>query len=211
MATFARVDESDDRLFYQQPRLVQHIDDGFIRQLQGLLREVLPSHADVLDLMSSWVSHIPTDLKLGRVVGLGMNGVELAANPQLQTYTVQSLNENPILPYQNGEFDAVLITVSIQYVTRPFELIPEIGRVLKPGGTAVISFSNRMFPTKAVAIWRESSDADHLKLVQHYFEKAGVFTDITQIHKTASSQNNPLSWFLSPGDPFYAVVAKKTS
>jgi len=97
---FRRTDESDDRLFYQTPRLVQHIDDGFIQSLQEVFREVIPAQADVLDLMSSWVSHLPADLPLGRVTGLGMNAVELAANPHLKDYVVQSLNESPILPYQ---------------------------------------------------------------------------------------------------------------
>ncbi|WP_287129663.1 class I SAM-dependent methyltransferase [Candidatus Cyanaurora vandensis] len=207
--SFTRTDETDDQLFYQSPRLVQHIDDGFIQKLQQLFQEVLPPKATILDLMSSWVSHLPADLPVNRVVGLGMNEVELAANPQLQAYTVQNLNQNPVLPYPDQTFDAVLNTVSIQYVTRPLELMREVHRVLKPGGVTVVSFSNRMFPTKAVEAWRDSSDEDHVQLVTAYFTKAGGFTQIRAVRQVAPRTGNFMDWFTQPQDPFYAVVAER--
>ncbi len=205
---FARVDESNDRIFYQAPRLVQHIDDGFIAHLQELLREVIPPQAEVLDLMSSWVSHLPTDLVLGKVTGLGMNQVELAANPQLHAFAVQNLNENPVLPYGDQTFDIVLNTVSIQYVTQPLALVQEIHRVLKPGGQAVVSFSNRMFPTKAVEVWRTSTDDQHMQLVRLYFERAEGFDPIREVRKVNVGKGLN-AWFMNPGDPFYAVVAQR--
>jgi len=207
---FRRTDESDDRLFYQTPRLVQHIDDGFIQSLQEVFREVIPAQADVLDLMSSWVSHLPADLPLGRVTGLGMNAVELAANPQLKDYVVQSLNESPILPYPADSFDAVLITVSIQYVTRPLELMAEIARVLKPSGVVVISFSNRMFPTKAVEVWRNGSDEEHVQLVSSYLTQTAHFTNLRVIRRIPQRTGSWLDWLLSPQDPFFAVIAESS-
>lgn len=208
-ASFQRIDESDDGLFYQTPRLVQHIDDGFIQSLQQVFREVIPAQGDVLDLMSSWVSHLPNDLPLGRVTGLGMNAVELAANPQLKDYVVQSLNESPVLPYPSRSFDAVLITVSIQYVTRPLELMAEIARVLKPSGVVVISFSNRMFPTKAVEVWRSGSDEDHVQLVSSYLTQTALFTKLRAIRRIPERSGGWLDWLMSPQDPFFAVIAER--
>ncbi len=209
-ARFNRIDDSDDALFYQAPRLVQHIDDGFIGHLQALMHEIIAPQATILDLMSSWVSHLPKSLAVGDVVGLGMNEVELAANPQLSRYTVQNLNQNPILPYADQSFDVVLNTVSIQYVTRPLELMPEIARILKPNGSVIISFSNRMFPTKAVTAWREGSDEDHVALVQGYFQQTQGLTNIRVIRKVSAVQG-VMTWFLPSADPLYAVIGQKVN
>ncbi|WP_218082450.1 class I SAM-dependent methyltransferase [Anthocerotibacter panamensis] len=206
---FARVDEGDDRLFYQAPRLVQHIDAGFIQTLQQLFREVIPPNAVILDLMSSWVSHLPEDLPVRQVIGLGLNAAELAANPQLERFTVQNLNLDPYLPYPDATFDVVLNTVSIQYVTRPLVLMGEVRRVLKPGGRAIVSFSNRMFPTKAVAVWRERSDEEHCALVMAYFEQCGGFINIRSMRRVAPVATGLARWFVPAQDPFYAVMAER--
>ncbi len=142
---FVRIDESGDREFYDQPRFVRHIDDGAIADVtDAILRHVAPS-ADLLDLMSSWVSHLPpvAELPLGRVAGLGMNAAELAANPRLTEWVVHDLNRGERLPYDDAAFDAVLITVSVQYLTRPVETLREVARVLRPGGVVLVSFSDR--------------------------------------------------------------------
>ena len=147
---FRREDEAPDEDFYAEPRLVTHIDEQAIAAVRQLYREYLPADGTVLDLMSSWVSHLPAEVAYSRVVGLGMNRTELAANPRLDGFVVHDLNRDPRLPFADAEFDAAAICVSIQYLTRPVAVLRDLGRVLVAGGPLVISFSNRCFPTKAV-------------------------------------------------------------
>ncbi len=205
-----KVDLTDDQLFYEVPRLVYHIDESFVAKLQGLLEKLLPPQAEILDLMSSWVSHLPQGYQPKRVVGHGMNKVELSQNPVLSHYFVQNLNETPQLPLEDESFDVVLNTVSIQYLQRPVEVFQEVHRILKPGGLVVISFSNRMFPTKAIQAWSARSDNERLELVIRYIQTAGGFENI-QIH--AQADPTPIAWWQAWSqreDPFYAVVAYKS-
>ena len=178
-AHFRRVDESNDSDFYREPRLVTHIDDAAIAALSdhyaATLPPVLTEGGRLLDLMSSWVSHYPDDLDAARVAGLGMNPEELRRNPQLTERTVHDLNADPALPYGDAEFDAVTIAVSVQYLTQPLEVLREIGRVLRPGGICIVSFSNRCFPTKAVYLWQGMDDNGHIQQVGAYFHYAGTF------------------------------------
>ena len=194
---FARYDESPDDLFYLQPRLVAHIDAGAIAAVTQIYRELFPPGGCILDLMSSWVSHLPPEVRYARVVGLGMNEDELRANPRLNAYHVQDLNEHPILPYVDSEFDAAGICVSVQYLTQPVEVLREVGRVLRPGAPLVITFSNRCFPTKAVAIWQSLDDAGHQRLVERYLVDAGNWRDITRLDRSPRR-----------GDPLYAVIGR---
>ena len=147
---FDRVDDSDDALFYAVPRLVVHIDDATIAASRRHIARLLPAGADLLDLMSSWVSHLPGDVAYGRVAGLGMSREELAGNPRLSDFAVHDLNAAPRLPYPDASFDAVLCAVSVQYLTRPVEVLAEAARVLRPGGRALVALSHRCFPTKAI-------------------------------------------------------------
>lgn len=166
---FRRADEADDALFYREPRFVQHIDRATIRALTGFYREAIAEGAHVLDLMSSWVSHLPDDLACGRVSGLGMNRAELEDNPRLDDFVVHDLNRDPGLPYADGEFDAVVCAVSVQYLTRPLEVFASVRRVLRPGGLCAVAISHRMFPQKAVAIWQSLAPGDRVRLVGSYF------------------------------------------
>lgn len=197
---FRRYDETPDDEFYQIPRLVTHIDDAAIDAVTQLYREFFPSGyaAAILDLMSSWVSHLPPERGYGRVVGLGMNAPELRANPRLGAHVVQDLNADPVLPFADDAFDACGICVSIQYLTRPVEVLREVGRVLKPGAPLVITFSNRCFPTKAVAVWQMLGDGEHGQLVIRYLERAVCWNEITLLDRSSGS-----------GDPLYAVVARR--
>lgn len=170
---FRKADPSPDTAFYRQARLVAHIDDAAIRAVTGLYRELVPAGGTVLDLMGSWISHLPDDVEYLQVVGHGMNADELAANPRLDRSFVQDLNANPVLPLDGGTFDAALMCVSVQYVQRPAELFAEVRRVLRPGAPAVVTFSNRCFPTKAVAIWQALSGPDQTRLVELYLDRAG--------------------------------------
>jgi SAM-dependent methyltransferase len=172
---FRRLDESSDAEFYSIPRLVTHIDDATIAAMTEFYRETLPAGGAILDLMSSWVSHLPPEIAFSRVAGLGMNRVELEHNPRLTDSTVHDLNETPELPYPDATFDAVINAVSIQYLTRPVEVYAAVRRVLKPGGLAVIATSHRCFPTKAILAWHSSSPRDRVRFIQYYFEAAGGF------------------------------------
>ncbi len=170
---FARQDEGDDLAFYAPPRLVTHIDEAAVAALSRRYRDLLPEDGRILDLMSSWVSHLPTDRTYAEVVGHGMNARELAANPQLDRWFVQDLNRDPALPLGDGTFDATLCCVGVQYLQRPVEVFADVRRVLRPDAPFVISFSNRCFPTKAVAIWRALDAAGQTALIELYLARAG--------------------------------------
>ena len=175
---FARNDEREDGDFYTRPRLVNHLDDTAIMYVSRLYQRLIPPGSRVLDLMSSWVSHLPADLHLDRLVGLGMNEEELEQNPRLDEHVVHDLNRDPRLPFEDGIFDAVICTVSVEYLTRPDDVFQEVARVLKPGGTFIVTFSNRWFPTKAVRIWTELHEFERSGLVLEYFRNADRFTDL---------------------------------
>ncbi len=200
-AAYTREDESPDDHFYSFPRRVVHIDDGAIAALGRLYADVLPTGGRLLDLMSSWRSHLPAGLKTGEVVGLGMNAEEMADNAQLARHVVHDVNRDPRLPFGPGEFDGAMCAVSIQYVLHPLRLFREVHRVLKPGAPFVVSFSNRCFPTKAVAVWLDSTDQHHMMLVRSYFESAGGWKNATVEDRSSSGY----------GDPLYAVWARTAS
>lgn len=174
---FEKADVGEDSDFYAQPRFVTHIDDAAIAALTSFYRERLPAGGVLLDLMSSWVSHLPSDMAYAEVIGHGMNAGELAENPRLDRRFVLDLNRNSRLPLCDSSVDAAMICVSIQYLQQPVAVLREVARILKPGGPLVVSFSNRCFPTKAVAIWRALDDAGHAHLVSLYLRSAG-FADI---------------------------------
>jgi SAM-dependent methyltransferase len=178
---FTKVDPSNDADFYVAPRLVTHIDDAAIAALTGYYRTALPAGGSIMDMMSSWVSHLPPEIAYAQVTGHGMNAAELAANPRLDRRFVQDLNRDAKLPLDDASLDAVTICVSVQYLENPVAVLSEIARVLKPGGAVHIAFSNRCFPTKAVMIWRMLSEADHARLVSLYLDRAGL-GDI-QVHR----------------------------
>jgi SAM-dependent methyltransferase len=174
---FDRLDESPDAVFYALPRFVVHIDDSTIAALTAWYAEVLAPGSNVLDLMSSWVSHLPDEMRLplGRVVGLGLNAAELAANPRLTVFDVWDLNAEPKLPYPDASFDAVLCAVSIQYLVRPVEVLAEVARVLRPGGRVAIATSHRCFPTKAIRAFQLLAPRERLAAIALYLERAGGF------------------------------------
>ena len=148
---FERMDEGNDTLFYGEPRLVVHIDDDAIEQIGRIFEEFLPANGVILDLMSSWRSHLPADFVKARMVGLGLNAVEMRENPQLDDFVVHDVNKEPRLPFDDARFDGVILTVSVQYLTRPVEVFRDVCRILRPGCPLVITFSNRMFPDQGGA------------------------------------------------------------
>tara|TARA_B100000519_G_scaffold194677_1_gene198799 strand:+ start:1923 stop:2969 length:1047 start_codon:yes stop_codon:yes gene_type:complete len=205
-----RYDESSDAFFYEQPRLVKHIDDQAIDALTKYYSEVFKTVEDddekpkVLDICSSWISHYPEDVKFSRCAGTGMNEEELLKNPRFtEKPTVVDLNETPKLPYEDDSFDFVTNAVSVDYLTKPLEVMQEVRRVLKPGGRAIMSFSNRCFPTKAVSIWTATGDLDHIWIVGAYFHFATGFDAPEGID---ISPNPP-----GKSDPMYVVTATKSA
>ena len=192
---FDRSDPTDDARFYSWPRLVTHIDDGAIAAV-GALYDELGLDGDVLDIMSSWVSHFRTPP--ARLTVLGMNRDELAENPQAAARVVHDLNAQPDLPFTDASFDAVVCCVSVDYLVRPIEVFGAVARVLRPGGLFVCTFSNRCFPTKAIRGWLYASDGEHCGIVAEYFRRSGGFEEPIVERRTPPDHR---------GDPLYAVWA----
>ncbi|WP_165066440.1 class I SAM-dependent methyltransferase [Marisediminicola senii] len=200
---FDRDDPTSDGDFYRAPRLVTHIDDGAVRAVGELYRELgidgtAPGAPSVLDLMSSWVSHFVTPPP--RLTVLGMNRAELDANEAATERVVQDLNGDPSLPFADGTFDAVTCCVSIDYLIRPVEVLAEVARVVKPHGPVVITYSNRCFPTKAIQGWLATTDAQHGEVVSRYLALAGGFGPAEVSLRTPETGYR--------GDPLWAVVAR---
>jgi SAM-dependent methyltransferase len=195
---FRRLDDSEDEAFYSAPRFVVHIDDGAIAKVGAIYAQLLPQGGAILDLMSSWRTHLTEHTRPVRVVGVGLNRDEMEDNPQLTESVVHNVNANPRLPFADGQFDGAIMTVSVQYLTHPIETFSDVGRVLKPGAPFIVTFSNRMFPTKAVAIWQHLDERDRVGLVARYFSDSGAFDKIAVIDKSAPTD--------PPSDPVWAVV-----
>ncbi len=198
---FDRLDETPDAQFYAFPRFVTHIDEATLAALTAYYGETLRAGADVLDLMSSWVSHLPAQeaLPLGRVVGVGMNADELAKNPRLAKWHMSDLNDDPRLPLADASFDFALCAVSIQYLTRPVEVFAELARVLRPGGRALIATSHRCFPTKAIRAWHMLPPAERLRTIAQYFAHAGGFAPAETLDRSPAG-----------ADPLWIVTAARS-
>lgn len=209
---FSRADESDDDRFYQQDRFVGHIDavalETVKRLIGGLVIEPRPV---MLDLMAGWDSHLPDGLEPARMVGLGLNPRELAANAALGEHLVHDLNQDPALPFPDETFDVVLNTVSVDYLTRPVDVFRETARILKPGGLFLVVFSNRMFPQKAVKIWRESGEEERVMLVEEFFRRAGGFGPVSSFVSRGRPRpkDDKYAGLGLPSDPVFAVYAEK--
>lgn len=210
---FRRIDEAGDSEFYASPRLVQHLDATCRGHIRDLYARFLQPGMRVLDLMSSWVSHLseqPGDLV---VHGLGMNAEEMQANARLHDYSVQDLNRDARLPFDNATFDAVISTASIEYLTSPLAVIGEVARVLQPGAPLVMTFSDRWFPTKAIQLWSELHDFERMQLVIDYLRLDGHFTQLASesLRGYPRPADDPYSGQLDYSDPVFAVWGQKKS
>lgn len=204
-----KLDQGEDSLFYSFPRFVTHVDDKFIEQLTELYRQQLQPQTRILDLMSSWVSHLPPEMEFAHVEGHGMNEEELAKNPRLNHYFVQNLNLNPKFPLDDQDFDAVLCAVSVQYLEYPEAIFSEIARILKPNGVAIFSFSNRMFYQKAITAWRDATDKQRIFLLKSYFKLVPEFAQPEVMIKQPELPAFLQMLGMGGSDPFYAVFARK--
>ena len=194
----ARHDESDDGDFYSVPRIVTHVDDATMAALTEAYRSLIPAGARVLDLQSSWVSHLPPEVAYASVTRHGMNPEELSQNPRLAERVVQDLNREPELPFADGSFDVALDAFSVQYLVRPVSVLRSVRRVLAPGGSCVIALSHRMFPTKAIAVWPVMDMADRARWVGVYFRLAGGWSEPVVLDRSPAG-----------ADPLWLVVARR--
>ena len=204
-----KIDDTNDKQFYDCPRFVTHVDQGFIEQLTNLYSDRLQANTRIFDMMSSWVSHLPEAMEFAHVEGHGLNEEELARNPRFNHYFVQNLNADPKLPLEDGQFDAVLNCVSVQYLQYPEAVFAEIYRILKPAGIAIISFSNRMFYQKAIQVWRDGSETTRAQLVKGYFQSVSGFSNPEIIVHQSPVPNFLQLLGMGGGDPFYAGIAQK--
>ena len=210
---FQRMDPRADSVFYQAPRLVQHLDGQALAHVSDIYGRFIRPGSRVLDLMSSWVSHLPSDLTEIEVSGLGMNAAELAQNPRLHAYQVQDINVDPGLPYADDSFDTVICTASVEYLIQPVAVFEQVRRVLKPGGQFVLTFSDRWFPTKCIYVWTELHPFERLGLVLGYFRLAGGFAELgTQsIRFYPRPAEDPHAQERAFSDPVFAVWGRKQS
>lgn len=209
---FSRLDPSDDAVFYEKDRFVSHLDSlalSTVRDIVGHL--IVEDHPVILDLMAGWDSHLPEKLNASEVVGLGLNENELKKNDALTQYVLHDLNRVPHLPFPDNRFDAVINTVSVDYMTQPVQVFEEVARILKPGGLFLVVFSNRMFPQKAVKVWRESNDDERLILVDEFFKQSGGFEKTSLFVSKGKPRPKDDKYAASTplSDPVYAVYSQK--
>jgi SAM-dependent methyltransferase len=208
---FKRQDESKDEGFYAHPRMIHHIDDAARTEITRLYGRLLKPGMKVLDLMSSWASHLPDNLDLPHVAGLGMNQAELDANPRLQERVVHDLNQQPALPFANESFDAVICTASVEYLIQPFDVFADVARVLKPGGLFIHTFSNRWFPPKAIKVWGELHEFERLRMVLEYFLRSGRYGSLNtfSLRNLPRPEDDKYYGQIPHADPVYAVWGQR--
>jgi len=211
--SYQRLDDSDDGQFYKVDRFVSHLDSLALQTVEDVIGSLIIEDSPiVLDLMAGWDSHIPEGFKPGKVVGLGLNENELKSNKSLDEYVLHDINKDPRLPFSDASFDAVINSVSVDYMIRPLEVFKEAGRILKPGGLLLVIFSNRMFPQKAFRLWRESNEDERVIIVDEFFKEAGVFekTSLFISRGKPRPSNDKYASEGIPSDPIYALYAEKT-
>ncbi len=209
---FSRHDESNDEQFYRKDRMVHHLDSVALETVTRIIGALaVEKEPVILDLMASWDSHLPAILNAAKVTGLGLNINELHRNGRLTERIIHDLNAHPVLPFRDDTFDIVINTVSVDYMTKPVEVFSEVGRVLKPGGLFLVIFSNRMFPEKAVKIWRESAESQRVELVKSFFESASRFEEPAVFISSGKPRPPDDKYYHTglPSDPVYAVYADK--
>ena len=199
-------DISDDGIFYQQPRFVHHLSDSFRNRLTSLYSEYLLNHYIILDLMSSWVSHLPSNISYKKVIGHGMNEAELSSNERLDKFFVQNLNKKQNMPIEDSSVDVGLIVAGWQYLQYPEKVSLELSRVIKSDSLLIISFTNRAFWTKAPNIWTYSSEEKRIEYVTSVLTSNGW--RIEKILNEKTQYKKLFGFYSSESDPFFSVIAR---
>ena len=199
-------DISDDEIFYQQPRFVHHLSDSFRNRLTSLYSEYLLNHHIILDLMSSWVSHLPSNISYKKVIGHGMNEAELSSNERLDRFFVQNLNKKQNMPIEDSSVDVGLIVAGWQYLQYPEKVSLELSRVIKSDSLLIISFTNRAFWTKAPNIWTYSSEEKRIEYVTSVLTSNGW--RIEKILNEKTQDKKLFGFYTSESDPFFSVIAR---
>ncbi len=201
-----KLDIADDQIFYKQPRYVHHLSDSFRTRLTRLYSEYLNDNHVILDLMSSWVSHLPSNIKYKKVIGHGMNEAELCSNDKLDRFWVQNLNKTQNMPIEDSSIDVGLIVAGWQYLQYPEKVSLELSRIIKSDSLLIISFTNRAFWTKAPNIWTYSSEEKRIEYVKCVLTMNGwriekIFNESTQVKKL-------FGLYSAESDPFFSVIAR---
>ncbi len=204
----SKVDEEDDLLFYAKPRLVNHLDQSFRKRLTELYREKINTNSVVLDLMSSWISHLPEEVKYKRVIGHGLNLDELKLNKRLDSYWIQDVNQDQKLPLEDNSIDVCLIVAAWQYLQYPEKLASELKRVVNSRGKLIVSFSNRAFWSKSPRVWVDGTDMDRINYIINVLNAQG-WSEIEHITEKTKTEGI-LSFMQSNGDPFFSVIAQNS-
>ena len=199
-------DICDDEIFYQQPRFVHHLSDSFRNRLTSLYSEYLLNHHIILDLMSSWVSHLPSNISYKKVIGHGMNEAELSSNERLDRFFVQNLNKKQNMPIEDSSVDVGLIVAGWQYLQYPEKVSLELSRVIKSDSLLIISFTNRAFWTKAPNIWTYSSEEKRIEYVTSVLTSNGW--RIEKIFNEKTQDKKLFGFYSSESDPFFSVIAR---
>ena len=199
-------DISDDEIFYQQPRFVHHLSDSFRTRLTSLYSEYLLNHHIILDLMSSWVSHLPTNIRYKKVIGHGMNQAELSSNERLDSFFVQNLNKKQNMPIEDSSIDVGLIVAGWQYLQYPEKVSLELSRIIKSDSLLIISFTNRAFWTKAPNIWTYSSEENRIEYVTSVLRANGW--RIEKVLNEKTQDKKLFGFYSSESDPFFSVIAR---
>ena len=209
---FSRLDDSHDKIFYETDRFVSHLDSVALSTVEHIISSLVVEKGPViLDLMAGWDSHIPNTLKASEIVGLGLNENELKQNERLTRHVIHDLNLDPHLPFPDDAFDVVVNTVSVDYMTQPVAVFEEVGRILKPGGLFLVIFSNRMFPQKAVKVWRDADENERVILVNDFFDRSGAFLKASRFASKGKPRpkEDKYAGQTPVSDPVYAVYAEK--
>lgn len=207
---FQRADETPDETFYATDRMVHHLDESARNRLAAQYGKLLQPGDKLLDLMAGWESHLPQPLPLSEVHGLGMNANEMDANPRITHPRTADLNQDPTLPYADHEFDAVVCSLSVEYLVEPEAVFAEAARVLKPGGVLAVAVSNRWFPEKAIGLWTDLHEFERMGLILEYFRAGDHFQDFTTLSQRGypRPQDDPYFPGIPWSDPLYLVTGK---
>ena len=205
----SKIDFADDQIFYQQPRYVHHLSDSFRSRLRDLYLNYLHKHYVILDLMSSWVSHLPEEIKFKKVIGHGMNEAELSSNKRLDRFWIQNLNQTQNMPIESSSVDAGLIVAGWQYLQYPEKVALELSRIIKTDSLLIISFTNRAFWTKAPNIWTYSSEDGRIEYVSSVLVENGW--RIENIYKEKTMEKKLFGIYSAESDPFFSVIARNNN